>query len=64
MLNLSLNILKEESHWKAICLFFNKGDMSDLEFRLYWGIPASFYYKWTRFRRGGIIRFKRYNSYA
>lgn len=54
---------QEQSSWKAICLFLSKGEMSDLEFRLYWAIPASFYYKWTKFR-DGKIKFKRYSSYA
>lgn len=47
--------------WKSLCLFTDKGNLTDLEFRLYWAIPASFYYKWSRVRRGKI-KFRRYNS--
>jgi len=49
--------------WKATCLFLDKGKLSDLEFRLYWGIPAWFYYRWVRKKRlKGTVKFRRYSS--
>jgi hypothetical protein len=54
---------ERENHWKAQCLFCSRDGLSDLDFRLYWGIPAWFYYKWSRTRlKIKTVKFRRYRA--
>ena len=61
--------LKRErrARWFSTCYFVEQGNMSNLEFRLYWGVPAWVFYKCKKrhqaMKDGKVkIKFKRYSK--
>ena len=51
------------NRWKLLITWQRDERMSDLEFRLYWSIPASFYYKFKKELKESLClpaKFKRY----